>query len=68
VGLANLIAWPAAYFAMSRWLNGFAYRIAPPLWTFLVSAAIVMAAALATAALRAGRAASLDPVRALRCE
>ena len=24
---ANLIAWPAAYFAMRRWLDGFAYRI-----------------------------------------
>ena len=27
VGIANVIAWPIAYFALNRWLEGFPYRI-----------------------------------------
>ena len=30
--LANLIAWPIAYFVMAQWLQGFAYRIGLSFW------------------------------------
>lgn len=31
---ANAIAWPFAYWAASRWLEGFAYRVSLPIWLF----------------------------------
>jgi len=36
VFLANLIAWPFAYFAMNKWLQNFAYRINLGLWMFII--------------------------------
>lgn len=68
VGIANLIAWPAAYFATADWLRSFAYRTSPTLGTFLSASALVFILALATVALRAQRAAALDPAHILRDE
>ena len=31
---ANLLAWPLAFWAMSHWLQGFAYRVDLPAWLF----------------------------------
>jgi len=36
---ANLIAWPTAFWAMDRWLSGFAYRVDLPPWLFLAASA-----------------------------
>ena len=36
--IANIIAWPVAYFAMNKWLQNFAYRINIGIWIFIVSA------------------------------
>ena len=35
--LANIIAWPATWFAMKKWLESFAYRVDIPLWIFAVA-------------------------------
>jgi len=68
VVLANLIAWPLAYFAMSRWLRNFAFRVEIG-WAIFPAAA---AAALLIAALTVGsqtwRAARANPVDSLRYE
>ncbi|GAA0750511.1 hypothetical protein GCM10009075_39660 [Sphingomonas trueperi] len=32
--LANFVAWPIIWWAMQRWLNGYAYRIEMPLWLY----------------------------------
>jgi putative ABC transport system permease protein len=68
VVLANLLAWPLAYFAMSRWLRNFASRI-EIVWTIFPAAA---SAALLIAALTVGaqtwRAARANPVDSLRYE
>jgi len=65
---ANLIAWPAAWYFMGRWLQGFAYRATLSLWPFVVSSAIALAVALVTVASLSARAAVANPADALRYE
>ncbi len=66
--IANVIAWPAAYLAMTRWLANFAYRVHIQLWTFVLSAALVILFALGTVSYQAIRAAFSNPVDSLRYE
>ena len=68
--LANLLAWPIAYYFMQDWLNRFVYRapFSEWAWLFLASEIAALAAAWLTIALQAGRAASSRPVLALRYE
>ena len=66
--VANAAAWPAAYWLMNRWLRHFAYRRNPDLLTFLETVGIVLVVALISVGFRALRAASADPVRALKYE
>ncbi len=66
--LANLIAWPVAYFVMNRWLASFAYRINISFVVFLSAAAIALFVAWLTVGGLAARAASARPIEALRYE
>ncbi|HLA64575.1 MAG TPA: ABC transporter permease [Rhodothermales bacterium] len=68
VGLAFLLAAPLAYWAMSRWLEGFAYRVELGPGLFVAAGALAFAAALAATSVHALRAATADPVKALRSE
>jgi len=66
--LANLIAWPAAYFAMNRWLRDFAYRITISTQTFILSAFLALIIAWIVVSYQALKAASANPAEALRFE
>ena len=66
--LANVIAWPIAYYAMNRWLQGFSYRINIGLWTFLLAGALAFVIALLTVSFKAIKAARANPVESLRYE
>ncbi len=66
--LANLLAWPAGYYVMNRWLEGFAYRIDLQLWMFAGASAIALAVALLTVFTHALLVARANPVAALRHE
>lgn len=68
--IANIIAWPVAYFFMDNWLSRFAYKapFSEWAWLFVASALAALAAAWLTIALQAGRAATARPVMALRYE
>lgn len=68
VVVANLIAWPVAYYAMRDWLAEFAYRVDLSLLLFLAAGIGALAIAALTVAYQAFRAASTDPVKALRTE
>ncbi len=68
VAVADLIALPVAGILASRWLEGFAYRIDLGPWPFLLAAGATFFVAVLTVGAQALRAASADPVRALRCE
>lgn len=66
--IANLIAIPVAYWAMDKWLEGFAYRIAlHPLVFLLATGAVVLIASL-IAGINASRVAMQNPVKSLRTE
>ena len=65
---ANLVAWPVAYLAMRRWLQGFTYRTGIPAWSFVLAALMALAIALVTISWQAVRAAQTDPVDTIRYE
>ena len=68
VALANILAWPAGYFAMRKLLENYAFRISIQPWFFLFSGVLALAVALVTVSVQALRAARADPVDALRYE
>jgi ABC-type antimicrobial peptide transport system permease subunit len=68
IGLANLIAWPVAYFGVNDWLDNFAYRTQIPGGFFIGALAVSLAIGLITVIYKAVRAASANPVEALKHE
>lgn len=66
--IANVIAWPLAWLAMTRWLDTFVYRISISLWPFIGAGIAAMVIALATVSLLTVRATRINPVAALRQE
>ncbi len=68
VAIANLIAWPAAYYFMNKWLNDFAYRIDISLWTFVIAGGLALFLAMLTVSFQAVKAAVANPVKSLKYE
>jgi putative ABC transport system permease protein len=66
--IANLIAWPAAWFFMRRWLDGFAYHIELGPLAFLGASALAILIALVTVTGHAILVSRARPVEALRYE
>ena len=66
VGLAIIISAPLAWWAMHKWLEGFAYRVRIGLWIFIAAGLLAAAIAMLTVGLRAMRAARMNPTGALR--
>jgi putative ABC transport system permease protein len=66
--VANLIAWPVAYFLMQRWLENFAYRIDINAFVFVGAGLAALAAASLTVGAVAARAARTKPGMSLRYE
>ncbi len=68
VVVANLLAWPAAYYVMNRWLQDFAYRIDPGPEIFILCGVLALGVALLTVGAQSMKAALANPVDALRYE
>ena len=68
VVVANLLAWPAAYYVMNRWLQDFAYRIDPGPEIFILCGVLALGIALLTVGAQSMKAALANPVDALRYE
>ena len=66
--LANMVAWPAAYFALRSWLQKFPVRTSIPAPAFLIAGAAALAIALLTVGGQALRSARKNPADALRYE
>jgi putative ABC transport system permease protein len=66
--LANLIAWPIGYFALSRWLQNFAYRTNISIWPFLMAAVLTFFTAFLTVSYQSIKAAIANPRDSLRYE
>ncbi|MBN1270838.1 MAG: ABC transporter permease [Candidatus Aminicenantes bacterium] len=68
VFMANLFAWPAAWFVMNKWLQSFAYRTSIGWWIFLIAGGAAFVIALLTVCALTMRAARKNPVDSLRYE
>jgi putative ABC transport system permease protein len=68
VAIAIVLAFPVAWYAMDKWLNNFAYKTELSWWIFTLAGIIALGIALLTVSWQSWRAATRNPVEALRYE
>jgi len=68
VGLAFLLAIPVSYYAMNKWLENFAYKTTLSWWIFALAGLLALGIALLTVSWQSWKAATRNPVEALRYE
>ena len=68
VAISFVIATPVAYYAMNRWLENFAYKTELSWWIFALAGVLALGIALLTASWHTWKAATRNPVEALRYE
>jgi putative ABC transport system permease protein len=68
VFIAACIALPAGYYAMSKWLENFAYKTALNWWIFALAALVTFVIALLTVSINAISAAMANPVQSLKAD
>ncbi len=66
--LANIIAWPIAFFAMKDWLNDFAYRVNISWMEFVMAAVLTFVISVLTISYQSIKAAAANPIDSLRYE
>jgi len=66
--IANVLAWPGAYFIMRQWLKNFAYRTNIGVLVFIFSGALALLIALVTVSYHSIKAMLANPVDTLRYE
>lgn len=66
--ISSLIAWPAAYLLLDKWLSNFAYRISIDPGPFIIAAVSALVLGLMTVSYHAFKAATANPVEALKYE
>ncbi|HSH20744.1 MAG TPA: FtsX-like permease family protein, partial [Draconibacterium sp.] len=68
IAIAFAVACPIAYFAMNKWLRNFAYKTTLNWWIFAIAGLLALGIALLTVSWQSWRAATRNPVEALRYE
>jgi putative ABC transport system permease protein len=68
IGIAFLIAVPGTYYTLNRWLENFAYKTALDWWIFVLAGLFVLLISVAAVSWQSWRAASANPVVALKTE
>ncbi|HTD98237.1 MAG TPA: ABC transporter permease [Mucilaginibacter sp.] len=68
VALSCLIAFPVAWWAMSKWLQDYQYRIEIHWWVFATAGVLALVIAQVTVSFQAIKAALINPVKSLRSE
>ena len=66
--ISFLIACPIAYYSMTKWLENFAYKTELSWWVFILAGILALGIALLTVSWQSWRAATKNPVEALRYE
>jgi ABC-type antimicrobial peptide transport system permease subunit len=66
--ISIVIASPIAWWAMNKWLSGYAYRTNIPWWLFVVVGGISVGIALLTVGFQAFKAATANPVKSIKTE
>jgi putative ABC transport system permease protein len=68
IAIAFIIAIPIAYYAMNKWLENFAYKTSLSWWIFALAGLLALGIALLTVSWQSWKAATGNPVEALRYE
>ncbi len=68
VAIAFVLACPIAYYAMNEWLENFAYKTTLSWWVFALAGLLALGIALLTVSFQSWKAATRNPVEALRYE
>ena len=68
IAIAFVVATPVAYYAMLKWLEGFAYKTTLSWWVFALSGLLALVIALLTVSWQSWKAATRNPVDSLRYE
>ena len=68
VGISNLIAWPVAFIIMKNWLQNYAYHTNLSLFVFITAAFLAVLITLFTVSYQSVKAATANPVEALKYE
>ncbi len=68
VGLSVLLSLPIAYWAVSQWLNSYAYRISPSVMDFMIITSGVLLVSLLTVSIQSWKTANTNPTDVLRSE
>ena len=64
--VANIIAWPVAYYAISKWLDDFAYKTEMGIWIYILAAVVALLISILTISFQSIKAANTNPVKTLR--
>ena len=64
--IANVIAWPIAWYAMREWLSGFAYHVEMSVFTYLLAAVMALVITLITISSQTVKTALTNPATILR--
>ena len=68
VAVSLIVAIPLAYYLINKWLENFAYKTEVGWWTYTASGAIMLGTVILTVTLQSWKAATCNPVEALRHE
>ena len=66
--IANIVAWPVAFYFMTNWLGGFAYKTQITWDIFLLAGGVALLISILTVIFQANKAAMANPVDALKYE
>ena len=66
--IANVLAWPVAYYLLSKWLQQFTYRTDITIFTFIISGLVAFIIAVVTISYRSVKVSNINPVNTLRYE
>ena len=66
--ISIIIAWPVAYYLMTKWLQNFAYKTEIGISTFIISGCFALFVAVITVSFQTIKTAIANPVDALKYE
>ena len=66
--IGNIIAWPIAYYFMTKWLEDFAYRAGINIFHFIITGFLTLVFAIAAVSYQTIKAARANPIDALKYE
>jgi putative ABC transport system permease protein len=66
--IANIVAWPVAWYFMNEWLDSFAYKIGVNVWLYVLAGIAAIMIALFTVSIQTIKAAMTNPANTLRYE